>query len=192
MQKRYVVAGIGTDVGKTIVAAILVKALKAAYWKPVQSGLERDTDIIQTLIPEARCYPEAYHFKMPASPHQAAAAEGLIIESLPVPYHEGTLIIELAGGLMVPLRPDLLSLDWAKTLEAEWILVSRYYLGSINHTLLSLAALEGQKVKGVVLIGDLNEASREVIAQRSPILLEIPKAEITPEQITIWANLWTL
>jgi len=191
LRKRYVIAGIGTDVGKTVVSAILVKALKAAYWKPVQSGLERDTDKVQELVPEAICYPEAYHFKMPASPHQAARAEGVVIESIPVPYHEGPLVIEMAGGLMVPLRSDFLSLDWAKTLDAEWILVSRYYLGSINHTLLSLAALEGQKIKGVVLVGDVNEASREAIAFRSPILLEIPQAQITPEQITSWANLWT-
>lgn len=187
MGKKIIVAGIGTDVGKTVASAVLVKAWKADYWKPVQTGSEMDRKTIQTLVPEAVCHPECYHFQMPVSPHQAAKAEGKEITSLEVPLHERPLIIEMAGGLMVPLREDWLFFDWAKTLEAEWILVSRYYLGSINHTLLSLAALAGQKVRGLILVGDKNEDTFQVLKKRAPILGELETASINSEQITKWA-----
>lgn len=190
MGKRIIIAGIGTDVGKTIVSAVLVKAFRADYYKPVQTGLERDAMRVQELVPEAICHPECYHFLMPASPHQAAQAEGKVIEEITVPETQNPLVIEMAGGLMVPLRQDWLFLDWAKALDAEWVLVSRYYLGSINHTLLSLAALTDQKMKGLVFVGEKNEESYEAICSLSkvPVLLELPEALITQEQIAEWAS----
>lgn len=190
MAKKIIIAGIGTDVGKTVVSAVLVKAMGADYWKPVQCGLERDSEKIQALVPGAFCHKESYCLASPTSPHEAAAAAGVLINNLVIPQHEKPLIIELAGGLMVPLRTDWLFMEWAKEMEAEWVLVSRYYLGSINHTLLSAAALQGQKVS-LALVGERNEASKEAILARTklPLIMELPEAPITPEQITLW-SLW--
>ena len=174
--KRYFVAGIGTGVGKTVASAILCKALKANYWKPFQSGdLEySDTDRVNDLINDTAhiSFAEAYRLPYPVSPHASAERAGITIhaDALEIPRHNSTLIIEGAGGLLVPLRYDTLYLDIIPQFEAEVILVSRHYLGSINHTLLSIEALKSRniRVKGILFNGCEVPETEKVISQTSP------------------------
>ncbi|MFD2515081.1 dethiobiotin synthase [Pontibacter locisalis] len=169
--KRYFVTGIGTDVGKTVAAAILTEALQADYWKPVQAGgLDfTDTDTVMSLVsnPASVFHPEAYRLKMAASPHRAAAAEGIEIDvhGLTLPYTENNLIVEGAGGLMVPLNKRYLVLDLVQQLGLEVVLVSRNYLGSINHTLLTAEVLRYRKipVAGIIFNGEENQSSEDFI-----------------------------
>jgi dethiobiotin synthetase len=156
---RLIVAGTDTNVGKTIVSSLLVAKLNAHYWKPVQCG-ELDTGgdsaTIKKLtgIEENRIIPEAYRLKMAASPNQAAEAEGITIEdkNLILPSHDGALVVELAGGLMVPLRDNLLQIDQIKIWNLPVVLVARSGLGTLNHTLLSLEAMEKRKIQVTTLI----------------------------------------
>ncbi|MFW6093859.1 MAG: dethiobiotin synthase [Pseudomonadota bacterium] len=182
-----VVAGIGTEVGKTVVSAVLVEALDADYWKPVQSGgLEHtDTMAVEALAsgPGRRFHPEAYRLTQPLSPHAAARFDGVTIDpaALALPATERPLVVELAGGLMVPLSETLLNLD----LLADWrlpvVLVCSYYLGSINHTLLSVQALEsrGVPLAGLVLNGAGPAESRaaKLGFSGARCLLELPWPE---------------
>ena len=156
---RIIVAGTDTNVGKTIVSSLLVNKLNAHYWKPVQCGdldTGGDSATIKKLsgIKANRIIPEAYRLKMPASPNQAAAAEGITIdkENLRLPNHEGALVVELAGGLMVPLRDDWLQIDQVKAWNLPVVLVARSGLGTLNHTLLSIEALENRNIKVATLI----------------------------------------
>jgi len=179
------VTGIGTGVGKTVASAWLCHHLKAKYWKPVQSGLEDPTDTqavcrMAQLTPE-RVIPEAYRLQLPASPHLSAAAEQVRIEEskLAIPFHQGSnLIIEGAGGLLVPLRDDLLYADMVAKWGIPAILVVQTYLGSINHSLLSLEALKSRNipVAGIVLNEGDQPASENIILDRAqaPLLGRIP------------------
>ena len=169
------VTGIGTDVGKTVVSAILVEKLKADYWKPIQSGdLDNsDTMKVQALIsnPISKFHPEAYRLTQPFSPHKSAALDGLIIDidQINIPQTENQLIIEGAGGLMVPLNDKHFIVDLIQKFDAEVVLVVKHYLGSINHTLLSLELLKQRKIKVRTLIfnGDSDEYSERIITDRS-------------------------
>lgn len=169
--KRYFVTGIGTDVGKTVAAAILTEALQADYWKPVQAGgLDfTDTDTVMSLVsnPASVFHPEAYRLKMAASPHRAAAAEGIEIDvhGLKLPETSNNLVVEGAGGLMVPLNKRYLVLDLVQQLGLEVVLVSRNYLGSINHTLLTAEVLRYRKIKvaGIIFNGEENQSSEDFI-----------------------------
>lgn len=160
--KRIFVTGIGTDIGKTLVSAILVEALKADYWKPVQAGDLHNTDTmkVKKLISNKQTvfHPEAYRLTQPMSPHAAAKLDHTHINphKIILPQHTNTLIIEGAGGLMVPLNNDFLIIDLIEKLQAEVILVSRNYLGSINHTLLTAQALHSKNitVKGIIFNGN--------------------------------------
>jgi dethiobiotin synthetase len=175
--KRYFVTGIGTGVGKTVVSAILVDALKADYWKPIQAGgLDNtDTDVVKSLVSNTVSifHSETYKFKTPASPHYAAEMENIKIDpaNFKIPETKNNLIIEGAGGLMVPLNDNFLMIDLIKQLNAEVILVSQNYLGSINHTLLSIEALKARNihVKGIVFNGDENKSSENYILKCSGI-----------------------
>ncbi len=148
------VTGIGTGIGKTVVAAILTEALKADYWKPIQAGDQggTDTEWIRSVISneQSRIHQEKYRLKMPASPHIAARNEGIninidtIVNSLPV---ADNLIIEGAGGLMVPLNDNEFVIDLIKALEARVVLVSRNELGSINHSLLTAMVCKQYKLR---------------------------------------------
>jgi len=148
--KGYFITGIGTGVGKTVVSAVLVKALKAEYWKPVQCGELDFTDShqIETIAsnPNLIIHSETYRLKEPMSPHAAAKMEGVTIEidSIVAPSTENTLIIEGAGGLLVPLNDNDLMVDLIQQLGFPVILVVRNYLGSINHSLLSIELLSQQ------------------------------------------------
>lgn len=152
MTRPILITGIGTDIGKTLVAAIVTEALQADYWKPVQAGFENGTDAqtVASLISNSATviHKEAYCLAMPASPHIAAAQEGIEIDlqKLTAQCHtimnavgKKPLIIEGAGGLLVPLNSKATVADLAKALNARIILVSRNYLGSINHSRLTAA-----------------------------------------------------
>lgn len=166
--KGYFVTAIGTDSGKTVISTLIAKALKADYWKPVQAGTEAtDTGFIKKYAPEVKYYPEAYCLQAPMSPHAAAALESVTInlEGVELPHTQNTLIVEGAGGLLVPVNDQETVFDLMKKLGLPVILVSNFYLGSINHTLLSAELLKnsGLKVEGIVFNGERNTASEEVI-----------------------------
>ena len=179
---RYVVTGTDTDVGKTVIAAGLAAGLGAAYWKPVQAGLDGDTDAVtvRRLAPPVRVLPEAYRLTTPCSPHAAAEADGVRIEddALLLPAEDGPLIVEGAGGLLVPIRTDLLSAQ----LFARWglpiIIVARTRLGTINHTLLTVqvARAHGLHVAGIVFSGAAEPVAQEAIAAlaEAPMLGRLP------------------
>lgn len=184
LPRQFVVAGTDTGVGKTVVAALLATGLKAAYWKPIQSGLTEttDTDQVRALsaLPEEAILPEAYRLTTPISPHASAALDQVIIDParLTVPRIEGRLIIEGAGGLMVPLNNETLLIDLLRAWQLPVLLVARSRLGTINHTLLSLAALRalGIQVVGVVMNGEPDAVSRQAIEHYGKIrvLAEVP------------------
>jgi dethiobiotin synthetase len=155
-QQRIFITGIGTGVGKSLISAIITEALQADYWKPIQAGLDEGTDsgTVKNIISNevTRIHPEAYRLKMPASPHIAAAAENITIDinkiqqSIPNsnnPY----LIIGGAGGLMVPINQQQFIADIITTLQTPVILVSRNYLGSINHSLLTAKVCKDLNIK---------------------------------------------
>lgn len=185
--ERLFITGIGTDVGKTFVSAILTEALQADYWKPVQAGLDPSTDAgtVRSLVQNSvsQFFPERYRLLMPASPHAAAAAEGLTIQlqDFTLPDTPNHLLVEGAGGLLVPLAPGLLIADLVRHLGLEVVVVSRNYLGSINHTLLTLEALKarGIQVRGLVFNGEPNPATEEFISQHTGVPL-MPRVRQEP------------
>ncbi len=152
--KPIFITGTGTNVGKTLIASIIVEALQADYWKPVQAGFTDGTDslFIQNIISnkQSEIYPELYLLKMPASPHIAAPAEKKKIQIKEIMAHlpetKNHLVIEGAGGLMVPLNQKELFLDLVKKLKAKVIIVSKNELGSINHSLLTAYVLKKEKI----------------------------------------------
>lgn len=173
------ITGIGTGVGKTVVSAVLVEKLKADYWKPIQSGdLDHsDTLMVRSLVSNTTSvfYPEAYRLTQPYSPHKSAELDGIVIDpaNIILPETENQLIIEGAGGLMVPLNDRFLMVDLIKQLGAEVVLVSQNYLGSINHTLLSIELLKSRSipVKGIIFNGETDIHSQKVILEYSEINL---------------------
>lgn len=170
--KPIFITGTGTDVGKTLVAAIVVEALQADYWKPVQAGYENGTDSlwVQQMLSNKKSviHPELYKLKMPASPHIAAAAEQKEIKIKKIVAHlpkaKNRLIIEGAGGLMVPLNNKELIIDLIKKLQAKVIIVSKNELGSINHSLLTAAVLKKEKVNvaGWIFTEEYQNYEREI------------------------------
>lgn len=171
---KYFVTAIGTDSGKTLLSAILTEALEADYWKPVQAGLPADSDTVKSLLSNnrSRILPEAVRLQMPASPHAAAEAEGRVLNlaaiQLPLEARE-PLVIEGAGGVLVPLNAKDSVIDLVPQLKANIILVSNHYLGSINHTLLTAELLRQRSypVAGIVFNGDPMPGTEEVILQRT-------------------------
>lgn len=165
------ITGVGTGIGKTVIAAILTEKLKADYWKPIQSGdLDNsDTAKVQSLVSnaETKFHPEAYKLTQPFSPHKSAALDGVRIEmgKIILPESNNRIIIEGAGGLMVPLNEKDLMIDLIQQLDAEVILVSKNYLGSINHTLLSLEILRIRNIplQGIIFNGESDSYSEDLI-----------------------------
>lgn len=186
---RLIVAGTDTNVGKTIVSSLLVAKLNAHYWKPVQCG-ELDTGgdsaTIKKLtdIKESWIIPEAYRLKLAASPNQAAEAEGIIIENdkLKLPNHNGALVVELAGGLMVPLRDNWLQIDQIKVWNLPVVLVARSGLGTLNHTLLSLEAMEKRNIRvhAIILNGEKHEANCRTLTEIVDGTIDIEELDIQP------------
>ena len=168
---KTVVVGIGTGIGKTFIATILVEALEADYWKPVQAGNldETDTDFVKQRVSSVKtiCHPELYRLSAPMSPHAAAKQDGVTIEleKITIPKTKNHLIIEPPGGLMVPLNEEELNIDLICQWKLPVILVSKNYLGSINHTLLTARVLKDYAVKvaGIIFNGEPNHATEEII-----------------------------
>jgi dethiobiotin synthetase len=166
----FVVTGTDTGIGKTVFAAALASALGARYWKPIQAGLEPETDS-QTVarLMGVPVLPEAYKLKLAASPHRAAAAEGVAIDpvSLTLPHGDRPLVVEGAGGLLVPLNQSTLYIDVFARWGRPLILCARTSLGTINHTLLSLEAIRTRNIPllGIAFLGEANPDSEETICR---------------------------
>ena len=162
MNRRFVIVGTDTGVGKTVVSAAIVGALSACYWKPVQAGLDGETDsqVVARLsgAPAERIFPEAWRLRRAASPHLAAHDEGVSIDAaaLNPPRCDGPLVIETAGGVMTPLSDRALTIDVLERWRFPAILVARTSLGTINHSLLTLEALRrrGVSMMGIIFVGD--------------------------------------
>lgn len=171
---KLFITGISTDVGKTIASAIIVEALQADYWKPIQAGdLEHsDTHKVQDLISntQSQFHPNSYALQTPASPHLAAAKDGITIDlnQIQEPQTKNHLVIEGAGGILVPLNDTQSVVDIIQP-DYKVIVVSRHYLGSINHTLLTVEALQNRKlsIAGIVFSGEENTSSESIILNRT-------------------------
>jgi dethiobiotin synthetase len=163
---RLVVTGTDTGVGKTVVSAALCALTGARYWKPVQAGLEEETDSeLVARLSGAETVREAYRLTTPCSPHQAAAIDGVRIEPERFTLPAGPVIVEGAGGVLVPLTDDLLYADLFARWDLPVVLVARTALGTINHSLLSLEALRarGVPIAGIVFVGEENAETERVI-----------------------------
>ena len=181
---RLVVCGTDTDVGKTVVSAWLVQGLNAHYWKPVQSGLDGggDRSSLARLLPQAaeRLLPEAYRLSRPLSPHWAAELDGVDIEPerLQLPAPGLPLVVETAGGVLVPLRRDWLQIEQLQRWQLPVLLVARSGLGTLNHTLLTLEALRRRALPllGLVLNGPPHPDNPRTLEQLGglPVLAELP------------------
>lgn len=186
MSQRFAVTGIGTDVGKTVVSAILAESLQANYWKPVQAGdLDNsDSTKVERYTSNVNLLPEKFKLTEPMSPHAAARIDGVQIakEDLNLPAVSGNLIVEGAGGLLVPFNDDgLLFADLLEYWGLPTIVVSRHYLGSINHTLLTMETLKkrGVEVAGIIFVGNENNETEQVIKSvtSAKVLGRIPIAK---------------
>jgi dethiobiotin synthetase len=168
-----------------LVSALLCEILGAQYWKPIQAGTPTDREKILELTDNAALttWPETYLLKLPASPHQAAKAEGLSIHSsnFTLPDTKAHLVIEGAGGILVPINDQEFVIDLPQCWGVPLVLVANLYLGSINHTLLTVSELKrrGLKVLGIVFNGPANKASEEIILSHSgyPLLFRLPQLE---------------
>lgn len=179
MTKHYVVVGMDTGVGKTVFAAALAGALDGFYWKPVQAGLDGETDsqTVERLsgLPPDRLLPEAWRLTTPASPHIAARIDGVEIdvERLSPPKVDRSLVIETSGGLMSPLTDGTLTIDVLARWSLPVILCARTTLGTINHSLLSIEALRRRdiSISGVAFIGDASEDVQATIARMGNVTM---------------------
>lgn len=173
---KLFITGIGTDVGKTIASSIIVEALEADYWKPIQAGdLDHsDTNKVENYISNSttKFHTNAYALHTPASPHLAAAIDGVKIELTKVlePQTTNHLVVEGAGGVFVPLNDTDYVIDLIQP-DYKVIVVSRHYLGSINHTLLTLEALKSRNidVAGIVFSGDENQSTESIILEKTGV-----------------------
>lgn len=197
---RFIIAGIGTEVGKTVVSAIFTTLFSADYWKPIESG-ENDLDshVIKELIEPSkhRIYPPTYSFKNPLSPHHAARLENIHIDLQKIipPKTERPLIIEMAGGIFVPLNLESLTIELFQPWTDKWIVVSKHYLGSINHTLLTIEALRNKNINplGIIFNGNPNPDTEQAILNlsKTPFLGRLlPEKKITPSIIKRYATQW--
>jgi dethiobiotin synthetase len=189
MSQRYFITGTDTGVGKTVLSALLCAALDACYWKPIQTGTDEGTDsrTVASLaeISEARIIPESYRFRQPVSPHLAArwAGERISLKNVEMPEIApgAALIVEGAGGVLVPVNEREFMVDLMRQLKLPVLLAARSSLGTINHTLLSLGALalEEVEIAGVVLIGERNSDNREAIEEYGHVRVvgEIPRLD---------------
>ena len=183
--KSYFLTGIGTDVGKTVVSSILVNLLKADYWKPIQAGDLHFTDSmkIKKWCNGVHIHPERYRLAKPMSPHAAAERDNVEIhlKDFCLPNTENHLIVEGAGGLLVPLNDNQMIIDLIEYLQIDVVLVSQHYLGSINHTLLSIEALLNRQIPiaGIIFNGDENKETESIITStyKIKVIGRIPEVE---------------
>jgi len=201
-RSHLVVAGIGTDVGKTVVSAVLCRQLNADYWKPVASGTE-DGPVDHQIIPgllhgtTVKIHPCAYVFSKSLSPHIAAKMDGAEVEldAIKVPQTDRTLVVELAGGVAVPLNDSSTNLDLLSSWRYPVVVVSRHYLGSINHTLLTLEALRARDipVAGIIFNGEelpdteriIQRLGRVAVWGRIPMLRQVTAESLAQITLTI-------
>ena len=195
---RYFVTAIGTDSGKTVASAILCEALGADYWKPIQAGYPRDTETVESLVnnSKTRFHPESYLLKTAAAPHAAAKQEELEItmNNIKIPDTANKLIIEGAGGCLVPINDYKLMADVIKMVSTEVVVVANLYLGSINHTLLTIEALKSRRlqIKGIIFNGQSNAESERIILHYTslePLLHIYPEKEMNREIVKKYAVL---
>ncbi|NIJ36378.1 dethiobiotin synthetase [Sphingopyxis panaciterrae] len=168
MTRRFVVTGTDTGIGKTIFSAALAGALQIPYWKPIQSGLEEETDSEAVArLAKVPIHAEAYRLVTPASPHLAAAIDGVAIDLDALTPPEGDLLIEGAGGALVPVTRQLLYADLFARWQIPVIVCARTSLGTINHSLLTIEALQsrGVPIHGLVFLGDAMEDSETIIPE---------------------------
>ncbi|MFN5633854.1 MAG: dethiobiotin synthase [Flavobacteriia bacterium] len=195
-RKGVVITGIGTDVGKTVVSAIVAQALWYDYWKPVQAGdLDNsDSKKVAVFTNNITILPERYRLTVPASPHFAAAQDQLTISpnDFQLPHSQRPILVEGAGGLLVPLNNQgLVFADLVSYWNLPVIVVSRHYLGSINHTLLTMEALKSRNISvaGIVFVGDENQATESIILSKTGVkfiaripIVNVVDAEFVNEQ----------
>ena len=190
---KYFITGIGTNVGKTIVSAILTEALQADYWKPIQSGTidGKDADVTQSYISNSITiiHPETYSLKAPLSPHFAAELENIMIDMnhINLPVTSNKLIIEGAGGLLVPINDVYCVIDVAKKCQSDIILVISNYLGCINHSLLSINYLLQHQypIKAVVFNGTFEKQVKQAILNHVPqwvAIIDIPTLSVLSKE----------
>ncbi|ATN05267.1 dethiobiotin synthase [Chryseobacterium indologenes] len=199
---KLFITGIGTEIGKTVCSAVLVQYFKADYWKPVQSGdlHYSDSHKIETWTENTICHPETYRLQLAASPHQSAREESIQIDldHFQLPETENALIVEGAGGLMVPVSDNRFMIDLIETLHLPAALVVRNYLGCINHSLLSIMALQQRNIRLAYLIlnGEFPEDTERVICsfiENDTKIIRIPEIPDTDkEQIKIAAKHLTI
>ncbi len=198
---KIVITGSGTGVGKTVVSAILTTLLKADYWKPIECGEDEgfDSQIMKNLIDLSKhvIHAPAYSLKAPLSPHHAARLENCEIDPsrIEIPPTKRSLIIETAGGPLVPLTNHFVTLDLFSTWNCYWIIVSKHYLGSINHTLLTHEVLKNKNlpVLGMIFNGEPNQDTEDALMQISglPFLGRLlPEKDINIKTIQHYAGLW--
>jgi len=199
--QKMIVAGIGTEVGKTVVSAILVKMLGGNYWKPVSCGpySKRDPLVVEQWIedPTVTYFPEAYHLNAPLSPHHAARLQGVDLdpEKVVMPFSSRPLIIESCGGVMVPFNDHMLTIDLFASWDCDWVVVSKNYLGSINHTLLTIEALKARGITplGIIFNGEENLRSETFILNHTklPMLARIrEESDINSKVIWRYSESW--
>jgi dethiobiotin synthetase len=197
MPKQFIIAGIGTEIGKTLCAAIVTKALNASYWKPIQAGnlTVGDAYWVQQWVPGTEVYASTYALQNPLSPHTAAELDGIRIDlnSFHIPETKDNLVVELAGGIMVPLNEKNTNLDLIERLGLPVILVSKNYLGSINHTLMTYEILKSRNIEiaGIIFNGQTNSSGESFILHHTglPVLLRVnEEKEINPSVIARYAD----
>ena len=184
---KFIICGTDTDIGKTLISSFFVRGLNSFYWKPIQSGIESQTDS-QTvkklaLVSKEKIIKEAYVFTKPLSPHWAAEIdkETINLDMLKLPKVKGSLIVETAGGLMVPITRNFLQIDQIKQWGLPVILVCKSSLGTLNHTLLSIEALKRRNIKilGLVINGEKHLDNPKTLFEFSgiPIITEFPSIQ---------------
>ena len=190
-----IICGTDTDIGKTVISSLFLQGLNGFYWKPIQSGMEdgSDTNYISKLLKLGKEHylPEVYKFQAPVSPHWAAEKENQCIDpkKLSLPSKKYPLVVETAGGLMVPINRTTLQIDQIKLWQLPVLLVARSGLGTLNHTLLSIEALKRKDIpiRGIILNGQLHQDNPKTIEDFSgiPVLAEIPNLKkITAEALS--------
>ena len=198
---KFIICGTDTDVGKTLISAFFVRGLQSFYWKPLQSGTETETDSQSILrlsgITKDKVLKEAYIFNKPVSPHWAAEIDGKKIEknSLDIPSIDDSLVIETAGGLMVPITRNFLQIDQIKKWDLPVIIVCRSSLGTLNHTLLTIEALKKRNIKilGLIINGEKHLDNPKTLKEFSklPIIAEFPRLNKVDKNILdrLWQEL---
>jgi dethiobiotin synthetase len=199
MSGAIAIMGIHTGIGKTVVAAVIAEALKADYWKPIQAGSLEDSDsnCVRNLVAnkESIIHQEAFRLSSSLSPHAAARIDCLAIdhENIAFPHTDNFLIVETAGGIHSPLNDDVTMVDFVRHFHLPCVLVVRHYLGSINHTLMSIEVMQqrGVQLIGMVIIGEPSIESETFISRytKLPILAYVPHMHaITAQGVSVIAS----